>query len=144
MKRLKRFGVSMEETLLAKFDRLITQRGYTNRSEAFRDLVREQLVEEDLQSVSGEVFGALVFVYDHHRRELDRKLADLQHDHYQTIISTAHVHVSHDQCLEVILMRGAAVTIQEIANRILSTKGVQHGKLTLTSSLHLTEHTHTS
>jgi len=142
MKGLQRFGVSMEAALLSSFDHLITQRGYPNRSEAIRDLVREQLIQDDLQSFAGDAFGALVFIYDHHRRDLARKLANLQHEQYQIIIAASHVHVSHDQCLEVILMKGDVREVQAMADKILSAKGVQHGKLTLTSSLEKMKHTH--
>lgn len=134
--KLTRFGISMEENLLKQFDNLIIQKGYTNRSEAMRDLVREKLVEENIHKTKGEVFGALVFIYDHHKRELEKTLTNLQHDYFQNIISTTHVHIDHDHCLEVILLRGKALLVKSIAEKIISLKGVKHGKLTLTSSIH--------
>ncbi len=135
MKPLYRFGISMEEELLRQFDELISRKGYTNRSEAVRDIVREKLVEENVQSPNGQAFGALVFVYDHHKRELEAQLSGLQHAYFENIISTAHVHVDHDHCLEVVLLKGPSQTLRSIADRLLSFKGVVHGKLTLTTPL---------
>jgi CopG family nickel-responsive transcriptional regulator len=135
MKKLIRFGVSIEETLLGRFDKLITGKGYTNRSEAIRDIVREKLVEESVEESMGEVYGALVYIYDHHKRELEKSLANLQHKHFHNIISTSHVHIDHDHCFEVILLRGEAGILKQIAEKLLSFTGVKHGKLTLTTSL---------
>jgi CopG family transcriptional regulator, nickel-responsive regulator len=134
MNKITRFGVSMEDNLLKQFDKLINRKGYTNRSEAVRDLVREKLVEESVHETKGEVFGALVFIYDHHKRELEKELSNLQHEYYKNIIATTHVHVDHDHCLEVILLRGNSEAVKHIANKILSFKGVKNGKLTLTTS----------
>ena len=146
MKKLIRFGVSMEENLLGQFDKLLTKKGYTNRSEAIRDIVRDKLVEENVQEETGEVFGALVYVYDHHKRELEKSLANLQHKHFHNIISTSHVHLDHDHCFEVIMLRGDAKILKQLAEKLLSINGVKHGKLTLTSSLgkqsHSNHHTH--
>jgi CopG family nickel-responsive transcriptional regulator len=140
MEKLIRFGVSMEEDLLHQFDHLITHKGYTNRSEAVRDIVRNKLVEESVEIVHGSVFGALVFIYDHHKRELEKKLSSLQHEHFHNIISTSHVHVDHDHCLEVVLLKGEANVLKSVAEKLLSFKGVKHGKLTLTTSLKGTQH----
>jgi CopG family transcriptional regulator, nickel-responsive regulator len=134
MNKITRFGVSMEDNLLKQFDKLINRKGYTNRSEAVRDLVREKMVEESVHETKGEVFGALVFIYDHHKRELEKDLSNLQHDYFEHIIATTHVHVDHDHCLEVILLRGDSEGVKHIANKILSFKGVKNGKLTLTTS----------
>jgi CopG family nickel-responsive transcriptional regulator len=135
MKSLTRFGISMEEDLLEQFDSLIARKGYTNRSEAVRDIVRATLVEEDVQSPDAHAFGALVFVYHHHQRELEKSLSNLQHEYFENIISTSHVHVDHDHCLEVVLLKGKAQDLRSIADRLLSIKGVEHGKLTLTPTL---------
>jgi CopG family transcriptional regulator, nickel-responsive regulator len=142
MKNLVRFGISMEDDLLHEFDHLIEHKGYTNRSEAIRDIVREKLVEENTQDPSGNIYGALVFMYDHHKRELEKSLSNFQHDFFENIISTSHVHVDHDHCMEVVLLKGKAKTLKSIAERILSFKGVKHGKLTLTASLQ--PHVHSS
>jgi CopG family nickel-responsive transcriptional regulator len=140
MNKLIRFGVSMEDTLLHQFDHLIARKGYNNRSEAVRDIVRDKLVEENIETEHGTVFGALVFIYDHHKRELEKSLSNLQHDYFQNIISTSHVHVDHDHCLEVVLLKGNAKVLKNIAEKILSFKGVKHGRLTLTAVLQ--QHAH--
>jgi CopG family transcriptional regulator, nickel-responsive regulator len=135
MKNLNRFGVSMEDDLLEKFDLLIARRGYTNRSEAIRDLVREKIVEESVHRPNTPAFGIISYVYDHHQRELEGMLTDFQHHHFKQIVSSTHVHIDHDTCLESVIMKGKAGELQEIAHKILSFKGVKHGKLILTSSL---------
>jgi CopG family nickel-responsive transcriptional regulator len=140
MNKLIRFGISMEDDLLHQFDHLITRKGYTNRSEAVRDIVRDKLVEESIETEHGNVFGALVFIYDHHKRELEKSLSNLQHDYFHNIISTSHVHVDHDHCLEVVLLKGNAKVLKNIAEKLLSYKGVKHGRLTLTTALQ--QHTH--
>ncbi len=140
MNKLIRFGISMEDALLRQFDHLIAHKGYTNRSEAVRDIVRDKLVEESIEMEHGNVFGALVFIYDHHKRELEKSLSNLQHDYFQNIISTSHVHVDHDHCLEVVLLKGNAKVLKNIAEKLLSLKGVKHGRLTLTTALQ--QHAH--
>lgn len=137
--KLTRFGISMDEILLNNFDKLILKKGYNNRSEAIRDLVREKIVEENIEYTDQEVYGALVFIYDHHKRDLEKKLSNFQHDYYKNIISTTHVHISHDECLEVIILRGKANLLKNIADQLLSFKGVLNGKLTLTSKLYKTK-----
>lgn len=137
--KLTRFGVSMDEKLLYHFDKLILKKGYTNRSEAIRDLIREKIVEESIEYSSKEVYGALVFIYDHHKRELEKKLSNFQHDYYKNIISTTHVHISHDECLEVIILRGETGLLKSIADQLLSFKGVLNGKLTLTTKFYKTK-----
>jgi CopG family transcriptional regulator, nickel-responsive regulator len=140
MNKLIRFGISMEDDLLHQFDHLIARKGYTNRSEAVRDIVRDKLVEESIETERGNVFGALVFIYDHHKRELEKSLSNLQHDYFHNIISTSHVHVDHDHCLEVVLLKGNAKILKNIAEKLLSFKGVKHGRLTLTTALR--QHAH--
>lgn len=130
----------MEGDLLEQFDHLIARKGYTNRSEAVRDIVRATLVEEDVESPNVPTIGALVFVYHHHQRELEKALSNLQHDYFENIISTSHVHVDHDHCLEVVLLKGNARILRTIADRLLSFKGVEHGKLTLTTTLPNLQH----
>jgi CopG family nickel-responsive transcriptional regulator len=125
----------MDADLLHEFDHLIFCKGYTNRSEAVRDIVRNTLVEESIKAPEGIVYGALVFIYDHHKRELEKSLSNLQHDYYENIISTSHVHVDHDHCMEVVLLKGKSVILKAIAEKLLSFKGVNHGKLTLTMAL---------
>jgi CopG family nickel-responsive transcriptional regulator len=134
MSNLTRIGVALDADLLEKFDQLIEQRGYSNRSEAFRDLIRNELVEEAWKSPESEVVGSVTLVYDHHVRQLSDKLLDVQHDHHDAILSTLHVHLDHNNCLEVLLVKGKAADVQRIANTLISTKGVKHGRLTLSSS----------
>jgi CopG family nickel-responsive transcriptional regulator len=131
---LMRFGVSMEDDLLEKFDALCAARGYRNRSEAIRDMVRNLLIENALQEESTEGVGTLTLVYNHHQRELEEKLTNYQHDHLNEIISTVHVHLSRHLCLEVLILRGKAKEIRKVADGLIATKGVQHGKLVLTTA----------
>jgi CopG family nickel-responsive transcriptional regulator len=131
---LSRIGVAIDSELLQKFDRLIARRGYQNRSEAFRDLIREELVEESWKSPDAQVVGTVTLVYDHHVHMLSEKLTDLQHEHHKSILSTLHVHLDHDHCLEVLVVRGRAAVVQKIADTLISVKGVKHGRLTMASS----------
>jgi CopG family nickel-responsive transcriptional regulator len=119
--------------LLEKFDDIIHRRGYVNRSEAFRDLIRNELFEEAWKAPDTDVVGSETLVYDHHVRRLNDKLLDLQHDFHEAILSTLHVHLDHDNCLEILVVKGKASKIQEIANTLISTKGVKHGRLTISS-----------
>lgn len=131
---LMHFSVAMPEELLMRFDQLVARRGLAkNRSEVVRDLVRDALIEEECGDPFAEVMGTLTIVYDHHSNDLQEKLHLIQHDFFANIISTLHVHVDAHICLEVIVMRGEADRVQDIANRILGTKGVQNGKLVLTT-----------
>jgi CopG family nickel-responsive transcriptional regulator len=134
MSDLARIGVAIDSDLLDKFDQLIAERGYTNRSEAFRDLIRDELVEKSWQAVDSEVVGTVTLVYDHHVRLLNEKLMDLQHDHHKNILSTLHVHLDHDNCLEVLIVKGKSRNVQKIADALISTKGVKHGRLTITTT----------
>ena len=133
MSSLSRIGVSIDADLLEQFDALIEERGYQNRSEAFRDLIRNELVEESWKSPNSEVVGSVTLVYDHHVRLLNDKLLDLQHAFHDAILSTLHVHLDHDNCLEVLLIKGQASKVHQIANALISTKGVKHGRLALSS-----------
>ncbi len=134
MSDLARIGVAINEDLLAKFDRLIEKRGYATRSEAFRDLIRNELVQEVWESSDTEVFGTVTLVYDHHARLLTEKLTDLQHKYHAAILSSLHVHLDHANCLEVILVRGKAATVRKLAGALIATKGVKHGRFTATTS----------
>jgi CopG family nickel-responsive transcriptional regulator len=134
MGELSRIGVAIDSDLLEKFDRHIARRGYTNRSEAFRDLIREELVDVASESPEAHVIGSVTLVYDHHVRMLSDRLTDLQHDSYHNIVSTLHVHLDHDNCLEVLVVRGKAADVRRIADALISTKGVKHGRLTITGA----------
>jgi CopG family nickel-responsive transcriptional regulator len=126
--------VAIDADLLDKFDRLIAQRGYTNRSEAFRDLIRDGLVEKAWEAPDSHVVGTVTLVYDHHVRLLNEKLTGIQHDFHRSILSTLHVHLDHDNCLEVLVLRGKASEVRQVADTLISTKGVKHGRLTMTTS----------
>jgi len=134
MSELSRIGVAIDSDLLEKFDALIASRGYTNRSEAFRDMIRDELVEKTWEKPDSNVVGTVTLVYDHHVRMLNEKLTDMQHSHFHQILSTLHVHLDHDNCLEVLVVRGKASTVKKIAEALISTKGVKHGRLTITST----------
>ena len=134
MGELSRIGVAIDSELLDKFDALIAERGYTNRSEAFRDLIRSDLVEKRWESPDSNVVGTVTLVYDHHVRLLNERLTDLQHEYHRLILSTLHVHLDHDNCLEVLVVRGKARQVQKIAEILISTKGVKHDRLTITTT----------
>src|SRR6516164_11282676 len=134
MSGLSRIGVAIDTELLNKFDRLIAQRKYTNRSEAFRDLIRDELVEKTWESPESHVVGTVTLVYDHHVRMLNDKLTSIQHDFHHAILSTLHVHLDHDNCLEVLVVRGRSADVRKIADALISTRGVKHGRLTITTS----------
>lgn len=134
MADLCRIGVAINDELLEKFDQLIEKRGYTNRSEAFRDLIRSELVQEVWETSEAVVFGTVTLVYDHHVRLLTEKLTELQHKFHSSILSSMHVHLDHDNCLEVILVKGKAPVVQKLANSLIATKGVKHGRFTATTS----------
>ena len=129
-----RFGISLDEILLKKFDDLIRKKGYSNRSEAIRDLIRDALVMEEWEGTTGETVGTITLVYSHEKRELLDLLTRLQHLHHDLIISSMHIHLDEHNCLELIAVRGKAEDIKRIADRLIGSKGVKHGKLTLTTT----------
>jgi CopG family transcriptional regulator, nickel-responsive regulator len=133
MSELTRTGLAIDRELLAKFDRAIAGRGYKNRSEAVRDLIREHLVLTDADQ-NKEIVGTLTLVYDHHRRNLTEELVEAQHHAGSQVLAATHVHLDHNNCLEVIIMRGRSRTIRDLANRILSLRGVKHGELVITTT----------
>ncbi len=129
-----RFGISLDKALIEQFDRLIGRKGYTNRSEAIRDLIRDSLVTEEWESVTTETVGTITLVYSHETRELTDNLTDLQHHYHNSIISSMHIHLDEHNCLEVIIVKGKAKDIKAIADRLIGTRGVKHGKLTVTTT----------
>lgn len=130
MEKIKRFGVSIESRLLEQFDSYIAANNYENRSEAIRDLIRKELVKEEWAKTNEEVAGAIVIVYDHHKREVVDKLLDIQHDFHELIISSQHIHLDHNNCLEIIVVRGAMSQVNDLAAKLKSIKGVKHSSLT--------------
>ena len=142
MAKLSRIGVSLESDLLDRFDKFLAEKGYDNRSEAFRDLIRERLVGTAVVASRAAVVGTVTLIYDHHTRLLPEKLADVQHEHHEIIISTLHAHLDHDTCLEVVLLRGQSRDVQRLADRLISTKGVRHGRLVMSSPDTVSPHRH--
>lgn len=134
MAEAARFGVSMSPELLTEFDRLIAKLGYPNRSEAIRSLIRERLVQQEWKVSYEETIGTITIVYSHEVRELTEKLTELQHRFHRQILATMHIHLDKHNCLEVIAVRGRGSDIKKIADRLLSTKGIKHGKLTITTT----------
>ena len=131
---IKRFGISLDSSLLKNFDRHISKKGYANRSEAIRDLIRDSLVKEEWEYGEKETVGAITIVYSHDTRELTDTLTDIQHNFHTSIVSSMHVHLDHHNCLEVIIVKGKGKEIKKIADRLIGTKGVKHGKLSLTTT----------
>ncbi|MHB1455298.1 MAG: nickel-responsive transcriptional regulator NikR [Armatimonadota bacterium] len=134
MGNITRFGVSIPTDLVKSFDETIHNKGYTNRSEAIRDMMRDYLVETEWENLSSTVMGTVTIVYNHHTRELSGVLSDIQHQDHDSIICTTHVHLDEHNCLEVIVVKGTSVDVHEIADRLISTKGVKHGKLVCTTT----------
>ena len=134
MSHLIRFGVSIEDSLLEQFDKLIKEKNYSNRSEAIRDLIRNELVRREWQDSNSESVGTITLIYNHHIGDLGNILTDIQHNYNQFIISTMHVHLDHDNCLEVLVVKGRTSIIREIANKLISIRGVKHGKLVTTTT----------
>lgn len=128
MSEVVRFGISADERLLERFDALIAEKGYVNRSEAIRDLIRNSLVEEQWAVGDEEAVGTVTLVYDHHASDLGDKLTEHQHSHHEMIVSTLHIHMDAHHCLEVVVLRGPGRDIKRIADELIGTKGVKHGK----------------
>ena len=134
MAGIARFGVSIDDQLIRKFDALIGRKGYTTRSEAIRDMIRDMLVEDEWETGEQETVGTITIVYNHHTRELDHALNDMQHRSFHQIISALHVHLDAHNCLEVLVVKGKSQDIRKIADRLIGTKGVKHGKLAMTTT----------
>jgi len=133
LSKLSRFGVSMEEEFLSRFDGYMRRKGYKNRSEAIRDLIRGVFVAQEWQE-NEKVAGALLVVYDHHRRDLVENLLTIQHDAQEYVVSTQHIHLDHHNCLEIIVVRGRARRIQELYDRIQALKGIKHTSLSMATT----------
>jgi CopG family nickel-responsive transcriptional regulator len=133
MSELSRIGVAIDSDLLEQFDSFINHQGYANRSEAFRDLIRDRLVSAAIESPEAQVVGTITLIYDHHSRLLPDKLMELQHDHHDLIIATTHAHLDHHTCLEVVVVKGESKRVRNLADLMISTKGVQHGRLVMSS-----------
>ena len=133
-KNIVRFGVSIYEKFMDKFDKLITEKGYVNRSEAIRDLIRDMLVSHQIEDPEVESFGTLTMVYNHHHGDISEKLNNVQHDYFPNIVSTTHVHLDAHNCLEVLILKGKAGQLKAIADMILAIKNVRHGRFVIAST----------
>ncbi|AEK72790.1 MULTISPECIES: nickel-responsive transcriptional regulator NikR [Thermococcus] len=132
--KITRFGVSVPDELLERFDRIIEEKGYVNRSEAIRDMMRDFIVRHEWEEGDRDVAGTITIVYNHDEADVVKELLDLQHDYVDEIISSLHVHMDEHNCLEVVVVKGKATRIKEIAERLISLKGVKHGKLVMTTT----------
>jgi len=131
---VERVGVSFEPELLEKFDKLIKTKGYTNRSEAIRDLVRKSIIEAEIEADDGDVVGTLTIIYDHDVGDVTDQLQHYQHFHLSDIVATTHVHMEKHTCLEVLVLQGKAKNVGKLADHIRAIKGVKHGDLVITKS----------
>lgn len=134
MADLSRIGIAIDADLLAEFDHLIGQRGYGSRSEAFRDMIRDALINQAAAADETPVVGTITLVYDHRQHLLSDRLTSAQHDFHHAMLSTLHVHLDHDNCLEVVVVRGPAGEVRRVADLLIAMKGVKHGRLTVTSA----------
>jgi CopG family nickel-responsive transcriptional regulator len=134
MENLSRFGVSIPDDLLERFDKLISRKGYTNRSEAVRDLIRDLLVDEEWSKPDTEVVGTVTVVYNHEQSDLAQKLTEIQHRKHDLIVSAVHVHLDAHNCLEVLILRGTSGEVKRVGELLISTRGVKHGKITMTTT----------
>ena len=139
---LSRIGIALDSELLKRFDRSIARRGYTNRSEAFRDLIRDRLVTEQTAAPDAIVVGTVTLIYGHHASGITEKLTEVQHEHHELVVSTSHAHLDHDSCLEVLIVHGKSAKVEQFADLLIGLKGVQHGRLVMTVPAHAIEHTH--
>ncbi|MGA2632248.1 MAG: nickel-responsive transcriptional regulator NikR [Terriglobia bacterium] len=133
MSRLVRTGISLDSELLARFDRAIARKGYGSRSEAIRDLVRDQSVASDV-AAGRVIVGTLTLVYDHHQPTLAQRLIEAQHHYHGKVLAVTHIHLDHRNCLEVIIVKGRSAEVQKLADQLLSLRGVKHGKLVMTTT----------
>jgi CopG family transcriptional regulator, nickel-responsive regulator len=131
---VERVGVSFDQKLLSEFDKLVQTKGYSSRSEAIRDLIRKALIEAQVEEGLGEVIGTLTYVYNHHETGVNNKLLELQHGHHHEILFTTHVHMDHDMCLEILIVKGQTKKVRELGDSIKAIKGVKHGELVITRS----------
>jgi len=146
MGELSRIGIALDSDLLQRFDRSIEKSGYTNRSEAFRDLIRDRLVRERTAAPDATVVGTVTLIFNHHAHGITEKLTEAQHEHHDLVVSTSHAHLDHDSCLEVLIVHGSAARVEHFADILIGLKGVQHGRLVMSvASLdagHTQEHSH--
>ena len=133
---LSRIGVALDSDLLKQFDQWMGKNGYSNRSEAFRDLIRDRLVGERTAAPAAVVVGTVTLIYDHDSHGVSEKLTQLQHEHHELVVSTCHAHLDHDSCLEVLIVHGKSAAVESFASKLIALKGVQHGHLVKTVPAH--------
>ena len=145
MGELSRIGIALDSDLLKQFDHSIEKSGYTNRSEAFRDLIRDRLVREQTAAPDATVVGTVTLIFDHHAHGITEKLTEAQHEHHDLVVSTSHAHLDFDSCLEVLIVHGKAAGVEHFADLLIGLKGVQHGRLVMSVPAHGLEpgHEHT-
>ena len=136
MGTLTRIGVAIDSELLTRFDRSNNRSGYTNRSEAFRDLIRDRLVREATADPNSTVVGTVTLIYDHHAHSIGERLTEAQHENHDLIVSTTHAHLDYDSCLEVLIVHGKAARVERFADGLIGLRGVQHGRLVMTVPAH--------
>jgi CopG family nickel-responsive transcriptional regulator len=139
---LSRIGIALDSELLKRFDSSIQRRGYTNRSEAFRDLIRDRLVTEQTAEPDATVVGTITLIFDHHAHGVTEKLTEAQHAHHQLVVSTSHAHLDHESCLEVLIVHGKSAQVAQFADLLIGLKGVQHGRLVMSVPEHAIGHPH--
>ncbi|MGA3010318.1 MAG: nickel-responsive transcriptional regulator NikR [Terracidiphilus sp.] len=139
---LSRIGIALDSELLKRFDSSIQRRGYTNRSEAFRDLIRDRLVTEQTAAPDATVVGTITLIFDHHAHGVTEKLTEAQHAHHELVVSTSHAHLDHESCLEVLIVHGKSAQVAQFADLLIGLKGVQHGRLVMSVPEHAIEHPH--
>jgi CopG family nickel-responsive transcriptional regulator len=139
---LSRIGIALDSELLKRFDGSIQRRGYTNRSEAFRDLIRDRLVTEQTAEPDATVVGTVTLIFDHHAHGVTEKLTEAQHAHHELVVSTSHAHLDHESCLEVLIVHGKSAQVAQFADLLIGLKGVQHGRLVMSVPEHAIEHPH--
>jgi CopG family nickel-responsive transcriptional regulator len=146
MGELSRIGIALDSDLLKRFDRSIEKSGYTNRSEAFRDLIRDRLVRERTAAPDSTVVGTVTLIFNHHAHGITEKLTEAQHEHHDLVVSTSHAHLDLDSCLEVLIVHGSAARVESFADNLIGLKGVQHGRLVMSvpslDAEHAQEHAH--
>ena len=125
---IERIGISLEKDLLAQFDALIQSKGYSNRSEAVRDLIRDKLVEQEWSAPKGEAVATVLLVYEHEGMDLSQRMTSLEHEEFHRVVASMHVHMDHDNCLEILVLRGPGREIQKLGERLISLRGVKHGR----------------
>ena len=125
---VERIGISLEKNLLTRFDKLIKQKGYANRSEAVRDLIRERLIEQAWAAPRGEAVGAVFLIFEHEKMNLTERMTKLEHEEFHRVVASVHVHLDHDNCLEILVLRGPGREIEKLGEKLISMRGVKHGR----------------